>query len=67
MVKCNCNSNIMAGKNYICKEHLNFALQSDRKPEVFNFTGKEITIKMFKSLVEDFKPEVKEENVAKWM
>jgi hypothetical protein len=67
MVKCGCDSSIMAGKNYVCLGHLNFALQSDRKPEVFALDGVEITIKRFKELANNFKPIIKEEKIVKWM
>jgi hypothetical protein len=62
---CGCVSNILAGKNYVCKEHLNFALQSDRKPQVYALDGKEILIKRFKQLVEDFNP-IKKKKESAW-
>lgn len=66
MEKCGCKSHILAGKKYVCEDHLSFALQSDKRPEVFNFTGTEITIKKFKSIVADFKPANKKTEVIKW-
>ncbi len=62
MIKCNCDSHIFAGKKGVCLEHLNFALQSDRKPQVYALDGQEISIKKFKELASNHKiKEIKKE------
>lgn len=65
MKKCGCEAYILAGKKGVCLNHLSFALQSDRKPQVYDLDNKEITIKRFKELVLNSKPE-KEEKEDAW-
>lgn len=62
MQKCGCKSHVLAGKKGVCLGHLNFALQSDRKPMVYALDGQEVSIKQFKELATNHKAkEIEEE------
>ncbi len=67
MQMCGCDSHVLAGKKGVCLGHLNFALQSDRKPQVYALDGQEVTIKKFKELASNHTvAEIKEDN-TKWI
>lgn len=43
LVVCNETTNVKAGKNYICREHLPFALAMDKKADTRGKKNREIT------------------------
>lgn len=67
LVCCNKPTYILAGKKYVCKEHLQYAVQGDRNPKLFNLEGKEVlSLKHFNEIADNFapRPKVKEVGVC---